>query len=118
MDNIWGFFFSIIYIIPFILLYAAGIVFSAMKWKSMPPRVCLFAALGCSLLLINSLIGVLHSAWLFFWFYQGSSRDVQFLGTVTAIEGVIRTIIGIVGFVFLLAAIFVKRDQPPQIQNY
>lgn len=112
MDNFFQFLASIIYTIPFLLAYLTGVVIALMNYRKMP-KPAFLALVGCSLLLLNSLINIFRTAWFFYWF-SPSGRDAQFLGTVTSIIGVFTTLFGVAGFIFLLAAIFVKRDYPPQ----
>jgi hypothetical protein len=106
MDMIFQLLMTISFIIPFLLIYSAGIILSLLKRKNIG-KPATFALIGFTLLLINSLIDIIHFSWLVLYANQSSS---QFISTVMMIRGIAATLFGIAGFIFLLFAIFVKRD--------
>lgn len=110
MDIFFQFLLSIIYTIPFLLTYLAGLVFGLTNYRKMP-KPALLALIGCALLLINELISISYSGW--FFFLRGDA-DIKIIGWSSSIIRAFSTIFGVAGFIFLLAAIFTKRDNPPQ----
>ena len=111
MDSFFQFLIAIVYIVPFILLHAAGIVLSLINRRKMP-KASVFALVGFCLLLISSLITLLYNAWLHFWLQ--SNNDTLVLSRVILIQSTLVTILGFIATIFLLAAIFVKRDYKTQ----
>ena len=114
MDNFFPFLLSNIYTIPFVLVYLAGIALSLTN-REKSPKASRLALVGCSLLLLNSFIHMAFSTWLVFGSRSGNTNSL--LATVMTINGALTTLFGVAGFIFLLAAIFAKTDDSPQISN-
>lgn len=106
MDLIFQLLLSTGFIIPFLLIFSAGIMLSIINRKKMG-KAATFALIGFIFLLINSLLDIIHLCWLILYANQISAQSVS---TIMFVKGIAGAIFGIAGFIFLLAAIFVKRD--------
>lgn len=111
MDSFLQFLFSIIYIIPFIVLHAAGVVLSLINRRKMP-KASVLALVGFTFLLTSSLVSLVYSAWLHFWLQ--ANNDTLVLSRVIMIQSAVVTILSFIATIFILAAIFVKRDYKTQ----
>lgn len=107
MDSIIQLLISVGYIVPFFLIYSVGIVLSLVK-RNIPPRNARFAMAGFGLLLINTIINAGRMIW--FVFFATSYLTAE-ISTVSMILNTITTLFAIAGTLFLLAAIFFRKDQ-------
>jgi uncharacterized membrane protein len=91
---------------PFLLACLVGLILAVIRWRR-HPRVSLFATIGCGLLLASSLIGSIAIAWVQHQMITASLNDAAAL---FGLIGIARGLVGTVGFVFLLLAVFCGRD--------
>ena len=105
MNSFYQLLLSMSFIVPFLLIFSAGIILSLVNLKKMR-KAAIFALIGFFLLLLNSLSDIINMTWLLFYANQSSADSVS---SIMMIKGIVSTILSIAGFIFLLAAIFVKR---------
>lgn len=113
MDLIFQLLISISFTFPFLLIYSAGIFLSLKNRKNIG-KAATFALTGFSLLLINTFIDIIHVSWMLLY---ANRSTTQFIHIIMTVKGIAATIFGVAGFVFLLSAIFVKRDYSNKTQT-
>jgi len=91
----------------FDIVYIVGIVFALRRWQR-HPAVSKWAFIGFALLLLNSISNVAYKA----WGVEASQRGLTTEGFIAVgiVYGFAQQIIAVVGFAYLIAAIFGYRN--------
>lgn len=117
-ESIWGFIYYMAYTVPILLLYLIGFVLSIVYRKRLN-KAYMFAIAAFLVLLFGILVSVATQA--FYYFYLLSSSDnYTYISTYFTVVGIVRTLIEVIGFILLLIALFVNRNEatpnePPKV---
>src|SRR5512142_1497581 len=96
---------------PFFVLCGIAIALAILRWGQ-HPRVSLFVVLACSIDIVMGLVGAGMAA-LPLWYLGRGGSNVE-LGMVMATANVVISIVRVVAFGLLLAAVFSGRKASPQ----
>jgi hypothetical protein len=94
--------------IPMLILYLTGIIIAIVTRKRIG-KAAIFAIAAFLLLMLSSAITIFQQVWYLFWFIP-SQGDYKMLSTIYVVEGIVRTLIEIIAYIFLFVAIFAKRN--------
>ncbi len=93
--------------IAYIIVYVIGIVIALRRWQQ-HPKVSKWAFIGFTLLLQNSLFGIAFKLWAF----QVHEQDMTLIQVemLEVIYGIVQQILVVIGYAYLIAAIFGYRN--------
>lgn len=93
---------------PLLVLYLLGILL-AFFYRSRMRSAWKFLAAGCALLLLGTVVGVSHSAWLYFAAFP-NQYDADSIGIANLAFGTVNLALTVIGFILVLASAITGRS--------
>ncbi|MEM8530782.1 MAG: hypothetical protein AAGF95_08060 [Chloroflexota bacterium] len=101
---------------PLFLVWGVGLIVAFLRWQR-HPRVSLLLVIAIIGLGLDTIIGTILTTWLPMAYMQ-SGWDVEQLGLVLGLVGILRTLLGAVFWGLILVAVFSARQGGPPASVY
>lgn len=93
--------------LPIYLVWLAGLIWAVASWKK-HPKVSLLATLGLAMFLIQAIVSGLTGPLLQRWIAR--TFALRAFAALLAVRGIFAVVLQLLGWVLLLAAVFIERD--------